>query len=203
MAFVFPKGEKVFLKRARLMLGRSNTISAPLRLFGILALFALPLLTACGGGGGGDDEDFAGAGNASMRVTPTTIDIGDRAQIRIEISQINEDGIIVKIRMPEGIRYVPDTAQLLVDGDETDLTPDRDVLVDDDVFVVFFLEQEDFDDDFRGVLELQIKGLEKVSSGDIEVDIDVDDPLIPNDIEFDPEEPEFQAEDSVTISVRS
>ncbi len=167
--------------------------------FAILVL-SFALLTGCGGGGGGGG--FSGAGNASISTRPDSIDIGDRTKVTIDISSVNEDGIIVKVKFPEGLTYVPDTSILTVDDDRNDIGPDISVINnDDDRFLVFFFTEDDFDRDGNGKLEFELKGNEVVKNGSVEVDIDVDDPNIANGSEFDPEDPQFQEEDTAYIEV--
>ena len=164
--------------------------------FAILALTAL--LPACGGGGGGDD--FVGAGNVSIRVSPGTIDVGDRLQVTIEVTEVNEDGVILKFQYPRGLSYVPNSAFLIVDGEELDVGPTINQSIDDETFLVFFFSNEIFGDNDRGDLEFQLRGDDE-ADGEIGVDIDVDNPLVGNDIEFQITAPEFQAEDKVTVEV--
>lgn len=168
-----------------------------------LALVLLPALTGCGGGGGGGD-DFLGAAVVDIVASPRNIDTGDRSVVKAYLTDVNEDGLMLKFRFPKELRYVVDSARLVVDSDTDgrDASPDVSVTVDNDSYLVFFLPQDDFDDNQRGIVEFQVEADEEISDGEVEVDPDVDDPLIDNGVEFDPENPEFGAESSVSISVR-
>lgn len=161
-------------------------------------------LTGCGGGGGGGGDDFLGAAVVDITASPRSIDTGDRSVVRAFLSAVNEDGLMLKFRFPKELRYVLDSARLFVDGDEDgrDASPNVSITVDNDSYLVFFLAQDDFDDNQRGIVQFQLEADDKVSDGEVEVDPDVDDPLIDNEGEFDPENPEFGAEASVSISVQ-
>ncbi len=170
-----------------------------------LVMASLVSLVGCGGGGGGGDDEFFGAAVVDIAASPRSIDTGDRSVVKAFLSEVNDDGLMLKFRFPKELRYVLDSARLYVDGDDDgqDATPDVSVTVDNDSYLVFFLPQDDFDDDDRGVVEFQVEADEEISDAEVEVDPDVDDPLIDNDVEFDSENPEFGAEASVSITVRN
>lgn len=157
------------------------------------------------GGGSGDGDTFVGAGRVSLQTQPSTIDVGDRTLVSASISNVNDDGIMVKFRIPAGLVYVLNTAFLEVDDREIDIGPDVNVEVDSEnfVYIVFFLSQSIFGEQNRGVLTLQLEGVDSVGNGQVAVDIDVDDPLINNPGEFDAQSPEFQVEDEVDIKVEA
>ncbi len=171
------------------------------------ALAACTTLAACGGGGGSSDT-FVGAADASISTTPSTIDSGDRTEVSIELWNVHENGVMVKVRFPEGLKYVRSSAILLTSEDDTDISPTiNDTSSDGDRYLVFFLSQAQFTtggQDYSGetgTIALQLEGVTAVSDGLIEVDPDVDDPQQSNDAEFDIENPEFnaQAETSITV----
>ncbi|MDC0358493.1 hypothetical protein OAO01_06725 [Oligoflexia bacterium] len=166
-------------------------------------LVCLCSVIACGGGGGGGNVEFVGAGVVSLSVSPTTVDVGDRMLVTVKLEKVSEDGVIVKVNYPDGLEYVLNSALLTVDGDELDIGPAVNALSGNNVFLVYFFGLDLFGDDMTGTLTFQLEGTEKVSSGDIEVDIDVDDPLIANANEFDLDNPEFQVEAAVGVSVES
>lgn len=170
----------------------------------LLALGALLMtVPGCGGGGGGGgDDDFLGAAVVDVGASPRSFDTGDRTVIRAFLSEVNDDGLMLKFRFPKELRYVLESAALIVDDNDRDISPKVKVTVDNDNYLVFFLAQDDFDDNQRGVVEFQLEADDTVTDGEIEVDPDVDDPLINNNTEFDPENPEFGAEASVNVNVR-
>jgi hypothetical protein len=159
-------------------------------------------LTSCGGGGGG--SDFFGAGVVSIAISPSDIDVGDQARVRVQVSEANEDGIILKVRFPDGLRYVPNSSVFEPnDQSEVDFAPDVNVTTDGDVYLVFFMNDDEFGTKHSGELQFQLEGISEVDDGRVEVDIDVDDLEIPNQNEFNVEDPEFQEEDSSRVDVQS
>lgn len=162
-----------------------------------------------GGGGGGGDTTYSGAANVSIKASPSKIDTGSRTQVSIDISDVVESGIALKIRYPTGLKYVASSAFLYVGEKEIDLTPtiNTDVTKDDETYLVFYMPQAQFKrsgQDYEGdqaTMRLQLEGREAVQDGKIEVDPDVDDPAEDNASEFDVDTPEFEAEDSTSIEV--
>ncbi len=168
------------------------------------------ITTGCGGGGGGGGGgDFVGAANVSVRSSPQRIDSGDRTQLNVELSDVHENGIAVKIRFPSGLRYVAGSAFLMVGEREIDVSPTVNTTDDkeDLTYLVFYLSQSQFRRSNQqysgesGTLLVQLEGRETVLDGEIEVDPDVDDPAEDNSVEFDLASPEFVSEASASISV--
>jgi hypothetical protein len=170
---------------------------------------SLAVIGCGGGGGGGGDTSYSGAANVSIRATPSKIDTGSRTQVSIDISDVVESGIALKIRYPTGLKYVPSTAFLEVGEKEVDLSPtvNVDISKEDHSYLVFYMPQAQFKRsgrDYEGeqaTMILQLEGREEVQNGEIEVDPDVDDPAEDNAAEFNVDTPEFEAEDSTPIEV--
>jgi hypothetical protein len=162
-----------------------------------------------GGGGGGGADEFVGAARVSVRCSPKKIDSGDRTQVSINLSQVHENGIAVKIRFPIGLKYVPGSSFLMVGEREVDVSPTVNVTSDTEEmnYVVFYLTQAQFSKASQeyageaGTLLIQLEGRKTVTDGEIEVDPDVDDPAEDNSTEFDISSPEFISEASASISV--
>ena len=168
-------------------------------LVALLAIAPLPML-ACGGGGGGGGS-FIGAAIVTIGVSPGNIDRGDRTQVRIDVEQPHPDGILLKVRYPSDLTFVPNSANLTVNGDDTRITPAINQSSGNDVYLVFFLSNEQFGEDERGYIELELEAIESNKDAQIEVDADVDDPLIDNPGEFSIDNPEFEAEDADRIEI--
>ena len=164
-----------------------------------LALLALTL-PACGSGGGGGDS-FIGAATVNVRTSPNRIDTGDRTLVNIDVSDMHEDGILLKVRFPSALAYVPGTAFLEINGNETDISPDKNVADSNRRFLVFFLDRSDIDENQTGKVIFQLVGNNTVSEGNIEVDADVNDSLIADEDEFSASSPEFGEESSASIEV--
>jgi len=174
-----------------------------------LAISLSSLVCACGGGGGGGDSAFVGAATVNISAQPSVIDSGDRTLLSINIGDVHENGIALKIRYPSGLRYVPASAVLLVHEGEEDVTPTVNAISEDDdaTYLVFYLSQslfrssgEEYNGE-QGTLKLQLEGREAVQNGRVEIDADVDDPQESNSSEFDLSNPEFAAESEAFIRV--
>jgi hypothetical protein len=166
-----------------------------------LLLITSLILASCGGGGGGD-EDYIGAAKLSLDISPNVIDTGDRAAVTVKVSETDENGIILKLRVPAGMQYVADSSTLERDGGEFDLTPLFNEPGEGGNFIVYFIENTAFGSDNKGDIKFLLEAISNFGEGLVEVDADVNDPLIEDNIEFDPEEPEFLAEDVAEIEVR-
>lgn len=188
-----------------------------MKYFHLQALLVLSLtshtLLGCGGGGGsssGDSGgDFVGAANVSIRATPSKIDSGDRTRISIDLSDVHENGIAVKVRFPVGLQYVKSSAFLNVGEKKLDVSPTINETdeKEDVIYLLFYLKQGQFKrpgEEYsgeQGSLTFQLEGRDSINDGEIEVDPDVDDPAEDNATEFKLDNPEFVAEDSTPIQV--
>lgn len=176
----------------------------------LLASLATTSLLGCGGGGGDDSGDFSGAANVNMSVTPSNLDSGDRTVVRVEVSDVHENGIALKFRYPAGLVYVPNSGTIIVDEKETSIKPRVNAVTADDesVYLVFYLPQKLFRRSGQqyagepGTVELQLVGKLAVQDGLVEVDADVDDPGVADTLEFNISKPEFLAEDQQSITVQ-
>jgi hypothetical protein len=166
----------------------------------LLSSAICPILSSCGGGGGGGG-DFVGAAQVQLQASPTIIDTGDRMLVKARISDVNDNGIALKFRYPTGLSYVPSSSSLLAGNHSLDISPAVNVIEGNYKFLVYYIPQSDFGENARGTVELLLEGSSRVLEGALEVDADVDNPLIGNDKEFDPKTPEFAAEDSIAVEV--
>lgn len=170
------------------------------------------LLHGCGGGGGdGSDETFSGAASVSIRVTPSDIDTGDRAQVELSVGDVSEVGVAIKVRYPSGLRYVSGSATLTVETVEKKVNPSANVSSQEAKisYLVFYVPQKSFRRPGEpysgdpGTLTFQLAGKSEVKDGLVEVDADIDDPTKDNSEEFKITSPEFLADDQAPISVQS
>lgn len=167
----------------------------------IVASFLLSALSSCGGGGGGGGGSFIGAANVSVTTSPSRIDTGDRSEVRIEVSDVHENGIFLKVRVPKQVSYVLNSALLELDNQTADIGPQKNATKDSHTFIVFIFTQEQFGTDNRGTVVFQIAGDSAIEDALVEVDADVNDPLVKDDTEFDISSPEFGAESDASIEV--
>ena len=158
-------------------------------------------VVGCSSGGGDDDSDFVGAAVATIRTSPNTIDTGDRTRVLATLREVNEEGVALKFRFPSELFYVTGSAKLIVDDKEIDASPTVNTSDDRESYLVFYFSQSQFDEDMRGAVMFDLEAADEVSDEEIEVDADVDDPLVDNAVEFSIDRPEFGAEDSASIEV--
>ena len=160
-------------------------------------------LGACGGGGGGD-SDYVGGAEVSISAQPATLDPGDWIQVSVRISKVHKNGIALKIRFPEALKYSDSTSVLTVNNNEFKLTPTVNASDGRYTYLVYFLSQDYFGQEGTdtGDLVFELKALESYDDGEIGVDVDVDDPTISNDSEFNVNDPEFYPDDAVQFRIR-
>lgn len=160
------------------------------------------ILTTLGCGGGGGGGGASGAAFVRVNANPRVIDSGDRTNITVEVSDIHESGILLKIRFPSKLAYVPSSAVIdSGDEDEFDATPMNYATSGNNSYLVFFLTKDDFGSREEGNIIIELVGNESIADGKIEVDADVNDEAIPDASEFNVEAPEFAAEDEIAIFV--
>lgn len=168
----------------------------------VLGLLVITCIIGCGSGSGGDDEeDFIGAAIISIRTSPTEVDTGDRTESTIDISEVDTNGIFLKVRFPEALAYVLNSAKIKVDNVETPFPPSISTTIENENYLVFMMARSDIGDDNEATLTLQLEGVEAIEDALIEIDADIDDPLVDNSVEFDPDNPEFGAEDGADVTV--
>ena len=158
------------------------------------------IISNCGGGGGGGSE-FVGAAIVELQASPTIIDTGDRMLVKARISDVNDNGIALKLRFPTGLSYVSSSSSLISEDRSLDISPTENRTEGNFKFLVFYIPQSDFGENGRGVVEFLLEGAARVIEGELQVDADVDNPQISNESEFDPKNPEFVAEDFIAVTV--
>jgi hypothetical protein len=162
-------------------------------LVSLIALFTCCLGCGGGGGGGGGAE---GAAEVSIKAEPREFDVGDRTKVTIEMASVHPDGILLKVKFPNGLRYVKSSAFLEVDGDSVDVTPRDNVAVSPDNYLVFAFPYSTFRDEDYGRLTLELTGTAAVTNGNVAIDPDVNYAL-----SFSGSDPKFQEEAEIEVTV--
>ncbi len=158
------------------------------------------LSSACGGGGGSGSSDDQ-PGELSIQIAPDAIDTGDRTTVRFFITEPNPDGIIVKVRFPLGLRYVIGSSELVIGGVTTRTAPTNSVSDSTYRYLTYFF-REGFLIENSAELRFRLSGVEAVTSGAIEGDIDLNDPTIDDQDEFSVSTPNFSPLASYPVFVR-
>lgn len=170
-----------------------------------LGFFTALFLLGCGGSGGSSDSDFVGAAESKLTIAPNTIDTGDRALARIELSNVYQDGIMLKVRYPLGLRFISGSTLLGLTKDDKDAREVAPTIIgaakDQNYLIYFINPKSSRKDDQKYYLSFEFEGTQKIRDGEIEIDADIDDPNIVNTLEFTLADPEFLAESSATINV--
>ncbi len=170
----------------------------------LMLVSMLSLVCGCGGGHH-HHGDYVGAAEVSITATSRSIDTVDRTFVKVVISKLHQDGIALKIRFPGGLTYVPNSSSLKIDGQSYGTNPDVNVAESASIkaskYIVYYFSHDLFEERQYGELSFELEAKSAVKKGYIEVDADVDDPLIDNSVEFNVDNPEFQAESIVGIKV--
>jgi hypothetical protein len=166
----------------------------------LLAVTLLLTIAACGDG---SSDGVFGAAFVSVKATPSFIDVGDRTFVVVDIDQLDDDGILLKVRFPIGLEYLLNSSFIRVRGEDFARDPDLVFTSERENrnYLVYYLSKQQFDGNDEGTISFDLIGRSLVSRGEIEVDADIDNPNIPNEDEFDPEVTEFNREDSTSIRV--
>lgn len=169
-------------------------------LFSAIAITTTLFLSACGGGGGGSS---AGPAQVHLSIDHTKIDAGDTMSIEIEISDVNDDGIMLKIRTPLGLDYVTDSGYLVVEEIPLNFDPTFYKADEQYNYLVYFITRNLFGEDNYGRFTVVFKGTAAIAAGTVDVDTDVIETATPYSKQFDIKNPLFSAEDSVKIVVKN
>lgn len=166
-----------------------------------LSLIVSLSLLGCGGDGSSDDS-FLGAARVGLSISPNSLDTGDRTTIDIFLSDLNFDGVVVKIRYPKSLSYVAETAFLEIGANlKLKFNPVIEASSSLDTYLIFILEPSTIELDRNRVLTLQLRA-DKAGSGMIGVDADVLEKGITGaTFQFNPDNAQFSSEDESSISV--
>ncbi len=88
----------------------------------ICSLILAISLFACGGGGGSSSN----LANTEMTVVPTTVEVGGSQFITINLSEVT-DNLSIKVRYPEALRYVENSARFVSEEAEVFTNPAYDI----------------------------------------------------------------------------
>lgn len=169
----------------------------------LLCCFPLAIVTSCGGGGGGGSAAANAPGDAALSVERGTVDSGDLFRVNVEMFDPNPTGVILKLRFDKAIRYSPNSA-LLAPGkrEQARLDPAFEVTVGDYRYLVFFISPQAIN--FRDYLSfgLTLKAISTNAAAPIGVDLDSNDPNVPDSREFDEKRPRFTPLDESWVRIR-
>ena len=163
-------------------------------------------LTSCGGGGGGGDQitppPLVGA-HVEIALSNDTIGVGDRFRTTVTLSDVDDNGVIVKIRFPSALFYIIDSSVLTADGESMAIEPfvgPR--TTSSETVMAYYFPRSAFGGSTEGELVFNFRGGSVLESGKIEVDEDIHNPDKTLPQQFSIRNPLFSAEDSKDITVQ-
>lgn len=159
---------------------------------------------ACGGGGGGGGPQSSNdRGDVSLSLETSSVDSGDLFSARVEIYNPNPNGVILKIRFPTTVRYSRNSAVIFPnEHDERSISPSFEATSEGFRYLVFLLSNDEIRYGDYSALELTLKASLPDSDALISVDIDNNDPNIPDNKEFDPKRSQFYPVEEVELEIR-
>jgi hypothetical protein len=159
---------------------------------------------ACGGGGGGGGPQASNdRGDVSLSLETSSVDSGDLCRARVEIYNPNPSGVILKIRFPTTVRYSKSSAVLFPnEEEERPISPSFQATYEGFRYLVFFLSNDEIRYGDYSALELNLKASLPDPAALISVDIDNNDPNIPDNQEFDDKRPQFYSVEEVELEIR-
>jgi hypothetical protein len=172
-------------------------------LIGAALLLLTVILTACGSGGGGDDFDPLKGAAVSMSVEPNSIGVGDRLGVRIFISRVNPDGVVVVLRYTtRSLHFIAGTSFFRSDGDRVLISPTFGPGAKPEyTFITFYLPASAFGDSRTGEIQLELLGERQDNKARVELDEFKHNILIPPEREFSLADPNFSADDAEDVRI--
>lgn len=165
-------------------------------------IFAVSVLSCGLGGGGGGGGDELVAADVSIVASPRQIDSGDRIRVTIFMSDIKEDGLLLKLRYSSRLAYVRNSSTVTVDGDNVSVNPGANETINNNLtYLVYDLPHSTFGDNDNAQIELILEGQGRLSEGEIEVDADFNDPSQSFSQKFSVLSPEFDPKAFVRVTI--
>ena len=167
-----------------------------------LIIVAALLALSCGGSETGFHRSDKGPADLRVSAIPSVIDTGEQIEVRVHVSDIAAGGIMLKLRVPLGLRWVDNSTFLQAGSRIYEFAPQTVESDTGHTYLVFFFTPFSFNGAIAGELVNTFFGQQEVSSGFVEVDADPDDPEVEDWEEFDIAAPLFTAQDRASIQVR-
>lgn len=164
----------------------------------------LSIAVGCGGGGGGGGTSSSNEpGDISLWLEKGAVDSGDLCRVRVDIYEPNPSGVILKLRFPTSLRYSRNSALLFPkEDDQRAITPSFEASRDGYRYVVFFLSNDDIRYGDYSTLELNLKAGQPDRDALVAVDLDNNDPNIPDSEEFNVKRPQFAPIEELGLEIR-
>jgi len=175
----------------------------------ILAPVAIGLtIASCGGvggggGGGGGNAESNYPGYVEFHVERDSLDSGDLTDITATVMDVNRDGVFLKFHYPSSLAYRSGSA-IMHSGDEDSWTTTSpfDAASDGaDKYLVFRVSPPPEDQTNRVSIGFTLRAVSGDPSAYVEVELDNNDPSLPDNMEFNDSYPQFSSDDRWNISI--
>lgn len=156
-----------------------------------------------GGGGSGEDNDGNYPGYTDFQVERDYLDSGDLTDITLTVYDINSDGIFVKFHYPPALRYMGGSSMTYSGDSEAwvGTEPFDSATTSSGKYLVFRVSRPPEDQTNRVAIGFTMRATGGDPSAYIEVDLDNNDPTIPDNIEFNSKDPQFYSDDRWNINI--
>lgn len=156
-----------------------------------------------GGGGGGSDSSENYPGYTDFQVERDSLDSGDLTDVTLTVYDINPNGIFVKFHYPASLRFIAGSAMSYSGDAQTWQTtaPLAATTIGTEKYLVFTVFPPPTDQTNRVTLSFTMKAVSGDPSAYLEVDLDNNDPNIPDNLEFNSNDPQFSSDDRWNISI--
>lgn len=140
----------------------------------VLCLFSTCFWAACGSSSSSEEE--SDPAQLSIDISPDVIDTGDRAGVRIAISNWEYPVVTLKVRMPNVISYILDSSLFNNEDTVYEVDPSLSFTNGDYNYLVYYLDRFELGATQRGILSFRITADENITAGHIGVDVDFYEP---------------------------
>jgi hypothetical protein len=164
---------------------------------------SLTIASCGGGGGGGGDAESNYTGYVEFQVERDSLDSGDLTDITATVTDINRDGVFLKFHYPASLAYRSGSA-IIHSGDEgswTTTSPFDAATNGTDKYLVFRVSRPLEDQSNRVSIGFTLRAVSGDPSAYVEVELDNNDPSLPDNLEFNDSSPQFSSDDRWNISI--
>jgi hypothetical protein len=175
-----------------------------------LRRFLIPLaigltVASCGGGGGGGGSEAEGnyPGYTEFHVERDSLDSGDLTDVTVTVFDINRNGVFLKFHYPSSLAYRSGSA-IMHTGDAdswTTTSPFDATSTGSDKYLVFTVFPPPDDQTNRVSIGFTLRAVSGDPSAYVEVELDNNDPALPDNEEFNDSYPQFSSDDRWNISI--
>ena len=161
-------------------------------------------MASCGGGGGGGGDEGANfPGYTEFYVERDSLDSGDLTDVTVTVFDINRNGVFLKFHYPSSLAYRSGSAITHTgDSDSWTTTSPFDATSNETgKYLVFRVSRPPEDETNRVSIGFTLRAVSGDPSAYVEVDLDNNDPALPDEKEFNDTFPQFSSDDRWNISI--